>query len=89
MLLRRLRFLGIDPGFGVNLSEKLSGKSVPACPEGSQVSDFELVASIGQPDGGSAGKPAGAALFFDFMGIGALWGWPGDARSAVLDGQFV
>jgi hypothetical protein len=39
--------------------------------------------------GGSAGKPAGAALFFDFMGIGALWGWPGDARSAVLDGQFV
>ncbi len=33
----------------------------------------------------SAGRSAGAALFFDFMGIGALWGWSGDAGSVVLN----
>ena len=33
----------------------------------------------------SAGRSAGAALFFAFMGIGVLWGWSGDAGSVVLN----
>jgi hypothetical protein len=54
-LLRRLRFRVIDPGFRVNLSEILSGKSVPVCSEGSQVVGGVSVASIEQPDGGGGG----------------------------------
>ena len=51
----RSRFRVIDPGFEVNLSVQSLGKSVLACSDGSQASDFELLASIGQPDGGEGG----------------------------------
>jgi hypothetical protein len=74
ILLRRLRFRVIDPGFRVNLSESLSEKSVAVRPNGSQVVDNELVALIEQPDGGWAGQSADGAFFFVFMGICALVG---------------